>query len=100
MLRESPCAVNADVGIDVLLALKSWLVAWWGRRALQMNVAAIAANSRVETLVNKLDGEAESIAIKRKRAGNIGDAKTGAICKRLSEASFLVSASIRLMRTR
>ena len=76
-LREHLCVLNADVDVDLFLALESCLVAWCGWRAFEMNVAAIAANSRVEALVNKLDGEAEPIAIERKRPRNIGDTENG-----------------------
>jgi hypothetical protein len=65
-LRERLCTLNADVDVAVLLALKCGLVAWWRWRALQMNVAAAAANSGVEALVSKLDSEAKAIAIEGK----------------------------------
>ena len=65
-LREYLCTLNADVDVDMLLALKCGLVAWWRWRALQMNVAPVAANSGVEALVNKLDSEAKAIAIEGK----------------------------------
>ena len=70
-LRERLCTLNANVDVDVLLALKCGLVAWRRWRALQMNVAAVAANSGVEALVNKLDSEAEAIAIEGKRTGDV-----------------------------
>jgi hypothetical protein len=69
--RERFCALNADIDVDVLLALKGGLVAWRRGRALQMNVATVAANSGVKALINKLDSEAEAVAIEGKRTGDV-----------------------------
>jgi uncharacterized protein YlxW (UPF0749 family) len=36
-----------------------------------MNVATVAANSGVKALINKLDSEAEAVAIEGKRTGDV-----------------------------
>jgi hypothetical protein len=74
-LRERLCTLNADIDVDVLFAIKCNFVAWWRGRALQMNVATVAANAGVKALIHKLDSEAKAVAIERERTSDIRDSK-------------------------
>jgi len=62
---------NPDAGVDVLLSLENLLVTSCRRGVLEVNVAAIAGHSRIETLENEIDLESELISVKSERARNV-----------------------------
>ena len=65
------CAMNANADVDVLLLLKSHLIASFRCGVFEVNVAPITGDSRVEALENEIDLESELISVKGQRTRDI-----------------------------
>jgi len=71
--RKALRVLNDNARVDVLSVLKSGLVTGRGRSAVEVDVTTVAADIRVEILIDEIYVEAELVTVERKRPGQVGD---------------------------